>query len=321
LAGALAVKEGRSRDMTTSPNEQFSEDGFAVVRGLLAASDIAFYIDRLKALAGAKERWTQPDGVNRNPDFWPIILNERLIATVRGILGHGVRYLPHNDLHRGFSSFSWHRDSVNRDAGKGPDWDESREPYRLARVGIYLQRFDESGFKIGFVKGSHRHPAQTGDAHRRVRRRTGTLANVFSGLSGVDLVGADAEWVATDPGDCVIFDPRILHTGSRFHGPKYSVFVAYGIENSHFFRHRHYYMKLRTDLDYSTIAPALADRLRADDLLAHERRDPVADRDDARVSAVTGITNISDVSNVSNVSTRGAWIPSSTFTYVARRFK
>src|SRR5262249_53909186 len=161
----------------------------------------------------------------------------------------GVRYLPHNDLHLGFSSFSWHRDNVSRTAGRGPDWDETGEPYRIARVGIYLQRFEDSHFKLGFVNGSHRPAWLTKE--RRLQRLTSPAANLLTGLSGRDFIGSDAEWIAPDPGDCVIFDPRILHTGSRFHGQKYSIFVAYGVENSHFRNHWHYYLRMRTDLGYS----------------------------------------------------------------------
>src|SRR5215468_12441151 len=158
--------------MGRSLNDQFHEDGFVVVRGLLTASEVASYIARLEALAGEKDRWTQPDGVNRNPDFWPVIFNEQLLRTVRELLGPEVRYLPHNDLHLGFSSFSWHRDSVNRELGIGPDWDQ-REPYRIARVGIYLQRFEESQFKLGLIKGSHRAGDTASIAQeRRVKRRT-----------------------------------------------------------------------------------------------------------------------------------------------------
>jgi hypothetical protein len=274
--------------------DQFREDGFVVVRGMLAHDDIAHYIGRLQSLAGGAPRWTQPDGVNRNPDFWPIVFNERLLATVRTIFGPEVRYLPHNDLHLGFSSFSWHRDSVNRDFGDGPDWDESREPYQIARVGIYLQRFADSQFKLGLVKGSHR-PGDLTEQQRRVRRRTGAAAAVVSGLSGIDLVGADAEWVATEPGDCIVFDPRCLHTGSKFHGEKYSVFVAYGVENGHFRRHWHYYLKLRRDLGYASIVPALAEQLRAAGLLGAEPPD--------------------------NLEIEDAWIPSPAYTRVARLFK
>jgi|LakMenEpi03Aug12_release.lakeMendotaPanAssembly.Ray.scaffolds.fasta_scaffold61148_4 hypothetical protein len=282
--------------MTTSRTsaESFRDDGFVVVRDLLQPEEAAFYVSRLKALAGGAPRWTQPDGINRNPEFWPVIFNDRLLAAVRDLLGPEVRYLPHNDLHLGFSSFSWHRDSVSREFGDGPDWDESRDPYRIVRVGIYLQRFDQSQFRLGLVPGSHR-PGDATARQRRARRRTGTAAAVFSGLTGIDVVGADAEWVATDPGDCVIFDPRCLHTGSRIHGDKYSMFVAYGVENPHFRHHWHYYLRLRRDLGYSAIAPALADRLRAAGLLAIEPPD------DLRIDA--------------------AWMPSPAYTRVARLFK
>jgi hypothetical protein len=155
----LAAK-GAVTPMTGSLRSQFSTHGFAVVRGLLPAPEVAFYTARLKELAGGRKRWTAPDGVNRHPDFWDVLFHERLLSAVREVLGPEVRYLPHNDLHLGFSSFSWHRDSVTREVGSGPDWNESSEPYRIARVGIYLQRFDDSGFRLGFVKGSHRaaHP-------------------------------------------------------------------------------------------------------------------------------------------------------------------
>src|SRR5262249_6796543 len=156
--------------------------------------------------------------VNRNPAFWPLLFNERLLGCVREIFGPEIRYLPHNDLHVGFSSFSWHRDSVTREVKQGSDWDESRDPYRIARDGIYLERFETSKFKLGIVKGSH-HPAElSADQMRRLERRTSAAAAMLSGLSGKDLVGADADWIETDPGDCVIFDPRCLHTGSRFYG-------------------------------------------------------------------------------------------------------
>jgi hypothetical protein len=275
--------------------DQFAEDGLIVVRGLLDASEVAFYIGRLRALAGTAPRWTEPDGVNRHSEFWSLIWRERLLTTVSDILGPDVRYLPHTDLHVGFSSFSWHRDSVTRDFGDGADWDEREAPYRLARVGIYLQSHEESGFRLGFVKASHRKDGLALAEQRLIQRRTNAAANVVSGLSGLDLLGSHAEWVAPDRGDCVIFDPRILHTGSRFHGQKYSIFLAYGIENTHFRNHWHYYLRLRIDLGYSKVPPALAEHLLAAGLLASEPPDDLA--------------------------IERAWIPSPTFVSVAKRFK
>jgi len=281
--------------MERSIHEQFAEDGFTFVRRLLDASEVPFYIARLRELAGTADRWTEPDGVNRHSEFWPLIFNERLLAAVREALGPSIRYLPHTDLHVGFSSFSWHRDSVTRRFGDGADWDETGAPYRIARVGIYLQDYDRSQFRFGLVKGSHRTGGLGAEQLRRIERRTSAAANVLSGLSGLDFLGRHAEWVAPERGDAVIFDPRILHTGSRFHGQKYSVFLAYGLENTHFHHHWHYYLRLRTDLGYSKVPSALAGHLQAAGLLADEPPDDLAiDR---------------------------AWIPSPTFVSVARRFK
>jgi len=274
---------------------RFEEDGFVVVRELLTGSELACYISQLRTLAGGAERWTRPDGVNRHREFWDIIFNDRLLAAVREIFGPAVRYLPHSDLHVGFSSFSWHRDSVNRSYGQGPEWDETTVPYRIARVGIYLQRFEESQFRLGFIKGSHRAGGLTPQQQRRIERRTSAAAAVVTGLSGLDLLARDAEWTSPESGDCVIFDPRILHTGSRFQGRKYSIFLAYGAENAHFQNHWHYYLRLRTDLGYSKVPRALAERLHAAGLLAHEPPEDLA--------------------------IDGAWIPSPAFVSVARRFK
>src|SRR5262249_21507411 len=157
------------------------------------------------------------------------------------------------------------------------------------------QSYEDSRFRIGFVKGSHRTTGLGRDERRRIERRTSPAANVLSGLTGLDLLRSRARWVAPDRGDCVIFDPRILHTGSRFHGQKYSIFLAYGVENAHFQHHWRYYLSLRTDLGYSRVPAALAERLHEAGLLAAE---PPGD-----------------------LAIERAWIPSPTFVSVARRFK
>jgi len=280
----------------SSLRARFETDGFLVLPGVIPLDEVLRYVSWLQQLAGGKDRWTLPDGVNRHAAFWPVIFNQRLLDAVRTVCGPDIRYLPHNDLHVGFSSFAWHRDCVNREVGVGPDWDEREEPYRLVRIGIYLQRFESSGFKLGLIPGSH-HPESSmpEETRRRVSRGTSAVANVLSGLTGLDLVGDAARWIATEPGDAVVFDPRVLHTGSQIHGEKYSLFVAYGVPNRHFERHRQYYQHLRRDLGYEDVPPQLAERLRAANLLAAPATIDVA------VDA--------------------AWLPSSAFTYVAKRFK
>ena len=124
--------------------------------------------------------------------------------------------------------------------------------------------------------------------------RTGALAGAISGMTGVDFVGREASWITTEPGDCIIFDPRVLHTGSKFHGEKFAIFVAYGVENSHFRNHWSYYRHLRKDLGYGTLDPELVDRLRRANLFAAEPEpSPTA---------------------------KNAWIPSAAYKFVAKKF-
>lgn len=274
----------------------FQEQGFAVVRNLFATEEIAFYKKELEALSvGRKEKWTLPDGVAQNPAFWNVIFNEQILAAVRELLGHGIKFLQHNDLHVGFSSFTWHRDSVCRTFGMGPDWDESNEPYQLVRVGIYLQD-SAGGFRLGLVPGSHRPDRYLGASlHQTLERKMSGLNKALSILGAKDPVDEHAEWVATEPGDCVIFDPRTVHTGSDFKGTKYSFFLAYGIDNQHFKNYYTYYRHLRDDLGYQPLHPELVERLKAANLYAGELP--------------------------SGKPIEGAWLPSKAFQLVAKQFR
>ncbi|MCA9975636.1 MAG: phytanoyl-CoA dioxygenase family protein, partial [Anaerolineales bacterium] len=121
----------------------------------------------------------------------------------------------------------------------------------------------ESGFRLGFIPGSHRPQAQISLGRRLQETRlkwVGAMSYLFVKLQEW---ASQAEWIATEPGDCLIFDPRILHSGSYITGPKYSMFLGYGIENKHFFNHANYYRRLRSELGYADMAPELAQRLQA----------------------------------------------------------
>ncbi len=275
--------------------QQFQRDGFTIVRSLFSPEQIAFYKQELDQLSdGRSQKWTLPDGVCQNRPFWDVIFDANILAMVRGIFGDNIKFLQHNDLHVGFSSFHWHRDNVCRTFGKGPDWDESVEPYQLVRVGIYLQD-SAGGFRLGLVRGTHRPDRLPENERHFIESKMGGLSKALTLLGGKDPLDARADWVAPAPGDCVIFDPRTIHTGSNFQGTKYSFFVAYGVENSHFRNHYNYYRHLREDLNYKQLHPELVERLRVADLYADESFDgePV----------------------------EGAWLPSKAFSFVASQFK
>jgi hypothetical protein len=262
----------------------FATDGFVVVPQLLSPAEVEHYLRALEARSGRARAdsatsgrgWTVPDGVTRHEEFWGIIQQPRLLAVVRQLLGPDVRFLQHTDLHVGFSSFNWHRDSVSRALGVGPDWDERDAPYRLVRCGIYLQSSGGS-FKLGLVPGTHRvADPRALKARTAVERRAGWWSHVRRFVRGkVDDVPG-AQWVPAGAGDAVIFDPRVLHTGTPVDGAKYSMFVAYGVPNRHFEAHARYYRFTRPDLSYEAMSHALVERLRAAGLY-HEVTEARAD--------------------------------------------
>lgn len=261
----------------------FRKDGFVVIRDLISPEEIHRWRTQINELSnvhdadfeemvrGTPRKWTMPGGVAARPEFQDLIFDERILAAVRAVLGDEVRYMHHNDLHAGFGSPGWHRDSVNRECGIGSDFDESDAPYRLVRVAFYLQTFQESGFKMGFAPGTHLQESKL----TRWERRAPRVGTIRRWLIGQRLFTARTRFVPTNPGDVVLFDYRVMHCGGLVRGPKYSLYLGYGIQNRHFDQHWNYYRNIRTDLDYDPPTEALISRLQAADLWPLE---PIEDR-------------------------------------------
>ena len=245
---------------------EFKEKGYVLVKGLLPKKTVEMLaqdLDRLSERHRAIGGWTVPDGVTQTPCFWPLIFNASVLDQVRELLGENIRFLQHNDLHVDFSSYNWHRDSVTRTLGRGSDWDTT-EPYRIVRIGFYLQPRIKSSFRLGLLPGTHRLPSPP-EARKRqqLENMTGGLNVLRRLVYGRNPSTDTAEWLTPSEGDAVIFDPRVIHTGSRASGRKYSVFLAYGVPNNHYFNHTVYYRFLRPELGYQPIPPALVERLEA----------------------------------------------------------
>jgi hypothetical protein len=255
--------------------DQFDRLGFVVIQGLLTSTEAAHYRVLLQQKSGRtdadfdaksarKKGWTLADGATKDPDFWPLILNKRLIGVIREVIGADAKYTQHSDLHVHHGTVGWHRDSKDRNFGLGSDWDESKEPYRVARVAIYLQTYEESGSKLGVIGGSHRRES----AITRTELRAANLLRRRLGRNDVlpPVLSARASWIQTQPGDCIIFDQRALHTGNFIRGPKYAVFLSYGADNAHSRAHRLYYIENRKELGYGDYPAELAAKLREENL-------------------------------------------------------
>jgi len=180
---------------------------------------------------------------------------------VRALIGNEIRYTQHSDLHINLPGGRWHRDNANRDYGVGPDWDETEQPYRVVRVAIYLSDHNESNSSLVVLPGSH----------RRETRRARTEYVIWNKLRGFlrrrgrnnllshHFLTTPRHVLRTQPGDCVIFDQRLMHAGGVIHGPepKYAIYLSFGIDNQHSRNHRAFF------LDRPTYSPNLPVALRA----------------------------------------------------------
>jgi hypothetical protein len=251
-------------DLVCAVISEFQEKGYVLKTGILTPETIERITQNLDEMSGRRRNaggWTVPDGLTQTRCFWPLIFDEKLLGVVRELIGPEIRFLQHNDLHVGFSSLNWHRDSVSRELGEGRDWDET-EPYRIVRVGFYLQPRGASSFKLGLLPGTHRIPSSSESRERRrLEAMTGHLSLLQRIVLGRNRSPATAEWLAPGAGDAVIFDPRVLHTGSRSRGLKYSIFLAYGAPNNHSMDHAVYYRFLRPELGYQQMHPDLVKQL------------------------------------------------------------
>jgi len=222
-----------AKDKTT-----FERDGYHLVRPLFSEEEAAHWRNQINAvfdfpaepdaaakIAGATH--TLADGVTTTENFWPVIFNERLLATVRALIGNEIRYTQHSDL----------------------------------QVAIYLSDHNESNSSLVVLPGSH----------RRETRRARTEYVIWNKLRGFlrrrgrnnllshHFLTTPRHVLRTQPGDCVIFDQRLMHAGGVIHGPepKYAIYLSFGIDNQHSRNHRAFF------LDRPTYSPNLPVALRA----------------------------------------------------------
>ncbi len=258
----------------------FDETGYFLLKGLFSPDEARHYRMCINKVFDLPEEeldnkridggtFTLADGVTMVPDFWPVIFNERLLGAVRALLGNDIRYTQHSDLHINLHGGRYHRDSACREYGVGPDWDEGKESYKVVRVAIYLSEYRDSGSSIIVLPGSHRRESWLNNreyvfwnklrSFARKHGRNDLLPHLF--FSGQKVT------VKTEPGDCIIFDQRLLHAGGVIGKakPKYATFLSYGLDNPHSHYHRSFFLKRPT---YSPDIPAkLQERLKAKNLL------------------------------------------------------
>jgi len=267
-------------DITPTARDAFKRDGFHLLRPLYRREESAPWRDRITpifelptgdaaATAIAGSTHTLADGITTNEEFWPVIFNDRLLSTVRALIGDDIRYTQHSDLHINLPGGRWHRDSACREFGIGEDWDEHEMPYRVVRIAIYLSDFADSGSSIVVLPGTHRRETRLGRreyvfwnkarSFMRKRGHNDVIPHWF--------MTNPRKVIQTQPGDCVIFDQRLTHAGGVLNGanPKYAMYLSYGLDNQHSHNHRAFFLDRPT---YSRSLPGeLEAKLAAHNLL------------------------------------------------------
>ena len=195
------------------------------------------------------------DGVTKSEDLWKLIVHNSIVSPIRSLFNDDICYAQHSDIHINNRGGRWHRDSKCRVFGNGSDWNEEDQKYGIVRVAIYLSDYTLSNSSLILFPGSHR-------LENFIQKFEFRLINKFiSYLKKINLqeyfpnisLTRKLFKYNTNPGDIVIFDQRLVH-GSGNIGiskkiPKYSIFLAYGLNNQHTINHKKYYVDEK-NLDY-----------------------------------------------------------------------
>lgn len=192
--------------------DAFLRDGYAIVPQLFSPDEAeairAATIAEVEALASSGDAVVaERDGEQRlSPrgdmlsyvSLRRVLLDPRLIAVATEVLGGTPYYWGESGVNVGAlrgASRGWHTDADTTPVTHG-----ARFP--LVRCGLYFQDTKRHSDGLAVVRGSHTKDVLS----KRFSRRLRTAAIPWIGAPGTTLVG-------TSPGDLVIWDFRLLHSG------------------------------------------------------------------------------------------------------------
>jgi hypothetical protein len=275
---------------------EFKKKGYLVIKDILTATEINDNIKYLENMSGLSQltmktgpfQWNMKDGVSKTPFFWPLIFHEKLLSSIREILDSPIiRYTEQSDLKvwREQPASGWHRDSVAHQFGVGTEWSKNSDEYRVVRVAFYLQP-GEDNFLWGAYPGSHRYehplsqwekrlwclilPPSLPAINSRLPYLVSSNGRLWIRTQPLRLITqppTQPHWLRTKPGDCIIFDPRLIHAGGNVTKRKFAAFVSFSVDNEHARKHKAYHFKaVQNNID-DRLRGELTRKLRDADLL------------------------------------------------------
>lgn len=199
-------------NLTEDQIRQFWKQGYLLVKGVFSAAEIHRFRELVTRVqlrtSGTAESLILPRsgvinivgdmlGKRELKEVDYIILDQRLLACVKDLLGDRLAYTGESAMLIGEGTRGWHKDNVDRARPGGEDW---QGKYDVVRCGIYLQDHSRHSGGLKVKVGSHEHVSRW--------HRDGTWGGRLSLGAGL------ATNVDSEPGDVVIWNLRTTHSGN-----------------------------------------------------------------------------------------------------------
>jgi len=155
----------------------FRSDGYVIVRGLFAPSEVQEIRQRALQVGPTKQELLSI------PELRSVLMDERLLAIVRSLVGQQLVYFGDSNVSIDAPSHGFHKDNPDRNDPNGPDW---KGDYPLVRFGLYTQSHKGLPNGLDLRRGSH--------------------------LVASTKVGKHV-YCETEPGDVVFWNLRTTHSG------------------------------------------------------------------------------------------------------------
>ncbi len=200
--------------------EQIQKDGFVILKSVFSPEQIQEWNTVIQSFLKSKKQFHNHGGI-LIPDFvrWPALAqiasmkeNETILSALKDIFdGDNFRYCNHNDI--GINRITpWHKDKLNGPYSRfqvTPIWSaKDGEKHEIIKMLVYLQDHSKNKDGLWLVPGSHLSP---------------------------EIHGRNAVYMATEPGDVILFDQRINHMGMDHQVPEWRALVSFGFGRNNVF--------------------------------------------------------------------------------------